>query len=130
MIDGQARDGVVGRVDDDGDAVEGDLEFVVGDTGFRAGGGLFVPDPAPAGGEVGLTVAEALEARSTASPLDLDVDSGRLGGKRLGGCFQDRADGGGASHDDRPSRGRCTGFSLRRNRRDKRRGGQGQDRRR
>src|SRR5918995_7323110 len=90
LVSREARDGVIGRVDDDGNAVEGHLEFVVGNVSSCASCSFILADAAPARGEVGLAIAETLESGSTIGSLDGDIDVGRLRKKRFGGCFQDR----------------------------------------
>ena len=95
--DGHAVDVVVVRVGHDAEAVDGDGDLDVLDAGFETSIDLFLLDGAGGVGDVGLAVAELLEAAAAAGEADgdLDVAFGE-DAELLGDGFADREHGAGA----------------------------------
>src|SRR5690606_38506610 len=93
--------GVVGRVGHDRDAVVADLELEELDAVGGAGLLLLGLDLRRGVVDVGLAVAEQLEAVTGAGAVDGDVDVAVLGVEALGDVGGDRLDRRGAGDDDR-----------------------------
>src|SRR5699024_9928176 len=100
LVDRQAGRPVVLRVHHDSQAVVRDAELVVLDPGLGAGVDLLLLDLARCHRDVGLAVAELLEATTGARRPDRDTNVGVLGHEQLSGRLGQRGDGGGAVHGD------------------------------
>ena len=85
LLGGQAAD-LERRVGDDGDAVVGDLELLVGDAVLLAERDLLLLDRPRGVGDVGLAGAELLEAAAGAGLPDVDADVGVLLVEQLAGA--------------------------------------------
>ena len=108
LREGQAGRPGVGRVDDDGQAVDRDLELDVADVVGLAGGaflGVIRLDRPRRVVDVGLVGAELREAAAGAGLLDADVDAGVGRVELLGDGLGDREDGARAVDDDGSAQG-------------------------
>src|SRR5918995_1188721 len=100
LLHGQAGGPVVVGVDDDRQRVVGDRELVERDAGLVAKGDLVVLDGTGGVGDVGLAVAELLEATPGAGLADRDVHTRVLLHEELGGRAGQRKDGARTVDDD------------------------------
>src|SRR5690606_13679076 len=99
LLDGQAVHRVV-RVNHDGERVVGDGELFVGDAVGGARGRLLITDRPGCIGDVGLAVAELLEAAAGARLGHVDGDVRILGLEELGRSLRERAHGAGTVETD------------------------------
>src|SRR5919106_2041575 len=100
LLYGQAGGPVVVGVDHDRQRVVGDRELVERDAGFVAKGDLVVLDGTGGVGDVGLAVAELLEAAAGAGLADRDVHTRVLLHEELGRRAGQRKDGARTVDDD------------------------------